>query len=263
MTEEEARQYEMGLRQYATTYYQEDELEAPPAVEGGDYAMVDTCAGAEDAAACTEQEACTLADGTAGQNMYVEYALGDSDPQRISEPICSPAAQLPEGDEPVALPVFTVEDLQRLEIAAAASSVEPAPDTLVGLHTNVYATATNQVFDTELAGFPVQVRVFPESYTWDYGDGTTLGPTQIAGDPLPEGSWDVATDTSHTYEQTGDVQVVLTTTYVGEYSIGGGPWLPVAGTSTVTSDPVQLSVWRSTVRNYADDCRENPSGAGC
>ncbi|WP_061712599.1 hypothetical protein [Kocuria palustris] len=181
----------------------------------------------------------------------------------MSDPICSPADQVPEGDEPMPMPVFNVEDLRRLEVSPAVTAVEPAPDTLVGLHTNMYATAEDQVFDTELAGFPVQVRVTPVSFTWDYGDGTSLGPVDYSGGPLPAGSWDEPTDTSHQYSQTGEVSVGLVTEFSGEYSISGGPWLPVDGTSTVTSDPVQLSVWRSTVRNYADDCFENPGGAGC
>ncbi|ALB02384.1 hypothetical protein [Kocuria palustris] len=181
----------------------------------------------------------------------------------MSDPICSPSDQLPEDDEPMPLPVFTVEDLRRLEVSPAVTAVEPAPDTLVGLHTNMYASAEDQVFDTELAGFPVQVRVTPVSFTWDYGDGTTFGPTELSGGPLPAGSWDEPTDTSHQYADTGDVSVVLTTEFAGEYSISGGPWLPVDGTSTVSSDPVALSVWRSTVRNYADDCFDNPGGVGC
>lgn len=238
------------------------ELKADTAsVEMADYTLVDICS--EAGASCAEQEACTLPDGAAGQNLYVEYETDEGEPVRASTPICSPRDQIPEGDEPAPLPVFTVEDLRRLAVSPAVSAVEPAPDTLVGLHTNMYATAEEQVFDTELAGFPVRVRVTPESFTWDYGDGATLGPTALAGGPLPEGSWDVPTDTSHQYAETGDVGVVLTTEFSGEYSISGGPWLPVDGTSTVASEPVQLSVWRSTVRNYADDCFENPSGAGC
>ena len=204
-----------------------------------------------------------MADGSAGQNLYVEFAVPGDGTTRVSDPICSPSDQVPEGDEPMPLPVFTVEDLRRLEVSPAVTAVEPAPDTLVGLHTNMYATAEDQVFDTELAGFPVQVRVTPVSFTWDYGDGTSLGPVDDSGGPLPAESWDEPTDTSHQYSQTGEVSVVLTTEFSGEYSISGGPWLPVDGTSTVTSDPVQLSVWRSTVRNYADDCFENPGGAGC
>lgn len=204
-----------------------------------------------------------MVDGSAGQNLYVEFAVPGDGTTRVSDPICSPSDQVPEGDEPMPLPVFTVEDLRRLEVSPAVTAVEPAPDTLVGLHTNMYATAEDQVFDTELAGFPVQVRVTPVSFTWDYGDGTSLGPVDDSGGPLPAGSWDEPTDTSHQYSQTGEVSVVLTTEFSGEYSISGGPWLPVDGTSTVTSDPVQLSVWRSTVRNYADDCFENPGGAGC
>lgn len=204
-----------------------------------------------------------MADGAAGQNLYVKFAVPGDGTTRVSDPICSPADQVPEGDEPMPMPVFTVEDLRRLEVSPAVTAVEPAPDTLVGLHTNMYASAEDQVFDIELAGFPVQVRVTPASYTWDYGDGTTFGPTELSGGPLPAGSWDEPTDTSHQYADTGDVSVVLTTEFAGEYSISGGPWLPVDGTSTVSSDPVALSVWRSTVRNYADDCFENPGGAGC
>lgn len=266
--EEEGELRDRMLRQFAVQSNYDDRLagganRSTPSADPGNYSLVDLCAGGSNAEACEARESCTLLDGSQGQNLYVEYAEPGAEAKRATRPICSPADQVPEGDEPMPLPVFTVEDLRRLEVSPAVTAVEPEPDTLVGLHTNMYASAEDQVFDTELAGFPVQVRVTPVSYTWDYGDGTTFGPTELSGGPLPAGSWDEPTDTSHQYADTGDVSVVLTTEFAGEYSISGGPWLPVDGTSTVSSDPVALSVWRSTVRNYADDCFENPGGAGC
>ena len=256
------------LRQFAVQSNYDDRLaggvnRSTPSADPGNYSLIDLCAGGSNADACEERESCTLPDGSQGQNLYVEYAEPGAEAERATRPICSPADQVPEDDEPMPLPVFTVEDLRRLEVSPAVTAVEPAPDTLVGLHTNMYASAEDQVFDTELAGFPVQVRVTPVSFTWDYGDGTTFGPTELSGGPLPAGSWDEPTDTSHQYADTGDVSVVLTTEFAGEYSVSGGPWLPVDGTSTVSSDPVALSVWRSTVRNYADDCFDNPGGVGC
>lgn len=260
------QEYESTLVQFATTVRSEDGeasgvLSALPDAGSGQYSVVDTCADAPDQEACQEQESCTMADGGTGQNYYVEVDHV-SNVQRVSRPLCLPAGEVPEsGSMPI--PVFTVEDLQRLDIAAAVSIVEPAPHTLVNYNTNVYAEATAQEFTTTLADYPVTVRVYPIEYTWDYGDGTTLGPTQLTGYPLAEDQWDTPTDTSHRYTDTGDVQVTLTTTFEGEYSVAGGPWLAVDGTSTVTSAPVELSVWRAKVRNYADDCIENPNGTGC
>lgn len=205
-----------------------------------------------------------MADGAGGQNYYVEYSYPGAavDNQRVSTPLCLPAGEVPD-DGVMPLPVFTVQDLQRLNIAPALSVVEPEPATLVNYNTNVYAEAESQQFDTTLAGYPVTVRVHPIEYTWDYGDGTVFGPSPLSGYPLSEDDWDLVTDTSHRYTETGDVDVTLTTAFEGEYSIAGGPWLRVDGTSVVTSEAVPLTVWRAEVRNYADDCIENPSGIGC
>lgn len=65
------------------------------------------------------------------------------------------------------------------------------------------------------------------------------------------------------YEETGDFEVVVTTLFNGEFSVDGGPWLPIPGEANVASEPVSISVWRSETYNYADNCLENPNGAGC
>lgn len=212
---------------------------------------------------CLAERDCTTADGGEGVYMNVVVRQGEGPSTPWGEPMCVAVAEAEGGEEVVELPTFTLQDFRTLAVAPAASAVQPAPDTLRGMHTNVWAEARPQQFSTELGGFPVEVRAVPVQYAWDYGDGTALGPTELSGAPLAEGAWDVETDTSHVYTETGEYAVSLTTWFSGEYSVAGGPWLPVAGLNDVASAPVPISVWRSTVRNYADDCLENPQGTGC
>ncbi|WP_240691635.1 hypothetical protein [Arthrobacter sp. CAU 1506] len=164
------------------------------------------------------------------------------------------------GDE---MPVVTIEFFRRLPIAPSGLTVEPVPHTLVGAETNVYATPNEQTFNEEIDGFDVTVRAIPTSYTWSYGDGSSLGPTSQPGGPLPADRLGEKTATSHRYTETGDVQISLTTTYRGEYSINGSAWIAISGEAQITSATVELSVWRSVVNNYADNCLDNPEGAGC
>ncbi|MFI7481346.1 hypothetical protein ACH9EU_02905 [Kocuria sp. M1R5S2] len=212
---------------------------------------------------CLAERVCTTDDGGTGVYMNVVVNQGTDINTPWGEPMCVSTAEAEAGEEVIELPTFTLQDFRTLNVSPAAGVVQPAPDTLRGLNTNVYAEAVPQQFATELGGFPVQVRAVPVQYLWDYGDGSTLGPTELTGTPLEPGAWDVPTDTSHVYTETGDYAVVLTTFFYGEYSVAGGPWLPVAGLNDVVSEPVPISVWRSTVRNYADNCLENPQGAGC
>lgn len=231
------------------------------------FRLENSCARYRDDAAqfddCTAEQSCTPEGGGTGVYMNVVVNQGTDLNTPWGEPMCVSTEQAEEGGETIELPTFTLEDFRTLAVAPALSTVEPSPDTLKGMHTNVYAVAQPQQFATELGGFPVQVRALPVQYAWNYGDGTSLGPTELSGAPLAPGAWDEPTDTSHVYTRTGDFAVTLTTYFAGEYSIAGGPWLPVAGLNDVTSAPVPVSVWRSTVRNYADDCLENPQGAGC
>lgn len=53
--------------------------------------------------------------------------------------------------------------------------------------TNAYATSTTPVeLTTDLLGQPVRVRATPVAWSFDYGDGTVVGPTQDPGGPYPE-----------------------------------------------------------------------------
>lgn len=232
------------------------------------YGLQDPCTDQRGAALtrCRTTQECTDDTGAAGVNMDIVIG-GANDRTRAARgtQLCVSNTQADQANDNgyVPLPVFTLQDFQQLAVAPAASHVQPAPDTLKNMHTNVYAQAQPQTFTTTLGGYPVQVRAYPVQYTWYYGDGTTLGPTPLTGAPLPEGAWDEPTDTSHVYTATGDYTVTLTTSFYGEYNIADTGWQPVAGYNQVTSPPVALSVWRATVHNVADDCHTNPTSIGC
>jgi hypothetical protein len=152
---------------------------------------------------------------------------------------------------------------EQLPISAGTCGIQPSPHTLKGAETNLYAEAAEQTFAVDMLGQAVTIAAKPVQYRWDYGDGTSLGPTTVMGAPLPEDRWGEKTRTSHIYTQTGDFQVVLTTYFQGTYSVNKGPPLPIPEQGQFSSPPQTDSVWRSITRNYADDCIENPQGQGC
>ena len=148
--------------------------------------------------------------------------------QRCMLPSAAAAAQ--------ALPVLTARDFRRLPLPPGGVNVQP-PNlrTLINVPTNLFVEADVTVLDTTLLGFPVQVRATPQSFRWTFGDGRGLV-TDDPGAAYPD------LRITHTYTQPGVARLALATTYSGEYSIAGGPWLPINGTAEVSSSPVTLTV---------------------
>lgn len=155
------------------------------------------------------------------------------------------------------------QEFQNLPIAPATVTAQPNPHTLKGAETNIFADATEQQFDVTILGQRVHLVATPVEYAYNYGDGTTFGPTPVAGGPLPQAEWGTKTRTSHVYQQTGGFPVVVTTSYRGTYSVNSGPNLPISGTGQFASPAQTLQVWRSITKNYADDCTVSPAGEGC
>lgn len=152
---------------------------------------------------------------------------------------------------------------QNLPVSPGSVVAQPSPHTLRGAETNFYADAAEQQFDVTMFGQQVHIVATPVQYTWNYGDGTVFGPQPSMGGPLPQERWGEKTRTSHAYGETGDFQVVLTTSFTGTYSVNAGPALPIPGQGQFSAPPQTVSVWRSLTRNYADDCKVNPQGQGC
>lgn len=85
-----------------------------------------------------------------------------------------------------ATPVMTLADFRRLPLPPGTPTVQPGTGrVLVNVPTNVYVTAEPVQLQTTLLDQPVTVQATPATYTWDFGDGTTLGPTPDAGGPYP------------------------------------------------------------------------------
>ncbi|AMM32019.1 hypothetical protein SA2016_1339 [Sinomonas atrocyanea] len=177
------------------------------------------------------------------------------------EQACLYPGKPPERPGDVVIAV-TEKQLRELPIKASTVGSQPGRHTLKGAETNIYAEPSDQSFSITIVGKKVDIRVKPSEYHWSYGDGTSLV-TAVAGGPVPEARWGEKTVTSHVYRATGDMNVGLTTVFTGEFSVDGGPFQPIAGNAPVPSAPKMLSVWRSEVKLYADDCTANPAGEGC
>lgn len=206
--------------------------------------------------------ACTQAEGGRPVNWYIALKSSASPVWGfLSGPSCIYSEKPRDILEEIAARIE--QDFKNSRIAPANVTSQPGPNTLRGAETNFYADAKEQTFDIELLGQRVHINAIPTEYTWTYGDGTAVGPTPYPGAPLPEARWGEKTATSHVYTQTGDYPVTVATRFHGTYSVNGGPPLPIPGQGTFISAPVQLSVWRSETKNYADNCNQNPQGDGC
>ncbi|UVJ39335.1 PKD domain-containing protein [Arthrobacter sp. CJ23] len=157
-----------------------------------------------------------------------------------------------------------LSDFRQLPVNAGELGAQPFPHTLRGGPTNFYANTTEQAFDVTILGQRVHLVATPASYTFSFGDGTSLGPTPIAGGPIPELEWlSEATRTSHAYEQTGDFPVTVTTSFTGTYAVNGGPALPINGTLDLATAPRTIQVWRTETALVAENCLTDPTSWAC
>lgn len=114
--------------------------------------------------------------------------------------------------------------------------------TLTGLPTYFRAgfgadgLAPGESVTTTVLGHTVTIRPASATYTYHFGDGSTLGPTTDAGGVYPSGK------ITHTYDKKGVVTTRIDVTLTGEYQIGGGAWETIPGSTTVTGTPQQLNV---------------------
>lgn len=180
------------------------------------------------------------------------------DPVR-SDPFCSGNSTGTESSEGFQEP--DLDDLSRLVPYAPPLHADNGGRGIRRAHTNFYTDAFTLIHQSTTDGQTTLIRATPIEYHWDYGDGTTRT-TEVAGSSQSE--FNVETATSHQYEETGTYTVTLSTVYMGEYSLDGGQtWIPIDGTITRESDPLQADIFRTVTRNVADDCVENPSAWGC
>ena len=183
-------------------------------------------------------------------------SVGDGSAPKFScvNPVARPAATGPAPVPPAAAPLvappptFTAAQAaarawSTQPFAAASPAIQPAGNvTLPGLATYFSASfpaaglAPGEEATVTLLGHTITVRPTNVTYTYHFGDGTTLGPTSDPGGPYPSGN------VRHTYRRAGSVSARIDTTFGGQYRDGSGAWQPIPGTTTVPGTPVQLTV---------------------
>lgn len=159
------------------------------------------------------------------------------------------------------MPVVTLEDFRRLDIAPSTIESDSGGFGLIRANTNFYATEEPQTLNTTMLGQAVAIQAVPVRWTWDYGDGSEPLSNPFPGGPQRE--FNQETTTSHAYQDTGEFSVGLSTSYRGQFSVNGGPWIAIPGTAEVPSAPTTADIWRSTSKNVAENCVENPQGWAC
>ncbi|MDO4916736.1 MAG: hypothetical protein Q3974_03865 [Rothia sp. (in: high G+C Gram-positive bacteria)] len=148
--------------------------------------------------------------------------------------------------EPIVISV-SHEDFENQPIKPASLTMDNAPKSLKNYNTNIFAKSGEQRFNDNIMGENVEIKAIPISYTFNYGDGTTVTTTNPG---YSVGSqWDVRTPTSHQYKKPGKYIYTVTTTFRGEFRVPGGPWQVVPGTSNRVSTPQGVDVWRVKAGN--------------
>ena len=133
--------------------------------------------------------------------------------------------------------------------AKPTASIQPVGlKTLVNLPT-YYAAAypttgfePGEVDSTIILGFRVDIRPRATSYTYTFGDASTLGPTDDPGGPYPNGS------IRHTYTRPGTYPVRIDTEYTGQFRVNGGQWIDIPDTVTIQGTTSQLQVLEAVTR---------------
>jgi hypothetical protein len=96
-----------------------------------------------------------------------------------------------------------------------------------------------------MLGHAVRIRPTLIGYTYDFGDGTKVGPTKSPGGSYPDG------DVTHAYPKKGTYHPTVTTTYGGEFSVDGGEWIPIPDTLDITGPAGTITVKTSKNRLVA------------
>jgi len=126
---------------------------------------------------------------------------------------------------------------RELPLYRGAIRTDPSAWTLVNLDTYFWCADGSGASCADLGepervitllGRQVHIRPHVSSYTWRFGDGAseTVGPGRVM----------------HVYRSRLTAVVTVTLTWSAEYSVGGGAFQPIGGTTTTTSAPLVLPV---------------------
>lgn len=180
--------------------------------------------------------------------------IGTSTAWRFNGESCSVAALPPAPTPPPPVPSLAQirEAFRSLPFATPTVTVQPVGGrTLVNLPT-YFATewtgpglTPGDISDpVQLLSWRLEFEVSTDSYTYNYGDGTSSQPTTDPGGPYPHGA------IRHTYTQPHPgASVHVDTTLSGRYRVNGGPWQDLGATADLDNEPITtLTVLEATAR---------------
>lgn len=160
---------------------------------------------------------------------------------------------VPGNSQPALTMQMIVDQFHRTPFALPQTSVTPPGNlTLVNLTTYYQLVWPTEGFEpgeidtTSLVGHQVRIRPTLQELTYDFGDGSSQGPTKSLGGPWPDG------DITHEYTSAATVNPAITAIYGGEVSIDGGEWLTIPASVTRVGPAEALDVRTSRNRLYVD-----------
>ena len=168
--------------------------------------------------------------------------------------------QCPEDPEPttatpptptVDIPGEVLAAFKNVGLPSSSITVQPpGGETLVNFKTILSTRADRHQIDVHLAAVDLDVvlEVWPSSFVWHHGDGTSQATT------TPGLAWTEGTDVdsggfiTHVYtKKLNAAPVSVDTTWSAQFKLAGATeWRPVNGTVTINGDPVPLSVREAT-----------------
>lgn len=170
------------------------------------------------------------------QAVYAYYPDGSS--EYINSVCVEPGEQ---SQQAVLTPGRILEAFRRIPVPSPSIGVNPVGGrTLVNFDTILHTEAEPFTETVQLLGRRVTFEIEPSEFSWrtGQGDGFTTGdPGQAYQASLPMSAY-----VTHRYLRAGDVELGLDTTWTARWRVGDGPWRPVDGTVTTSSDPVPLEI---------------------
>ncbi|WP_453983851.1 hypothetical protein [Brevibacterium casei] len=148
---------------------------------------------------------------------------------------------------------------QTFDIPVPQINAWPKDWAVIGKPAAFWTDADVSYIDMTLLTYAVTVKVTPEKYNWDFGDGTGDTTTVKGSKPRPGDKPAIG----HDFQKVGPTTVVMTTTFSGEFSVDGGPWIPIDGYAYVASNELTIDVYRYHRYLVDEDCRTNPRGPDC